>query len=634
LGKIDASGLDSVKISNITNCATSFELTIDACVDMKFVVEFIERDWTHTDKKMSQEVRYKTEAIPEFVDKNVTNFHLSYAFNPIIGSQVLDKASIKFPKRILKHANCIKHIEISGKKDNSGAFRQQFTRNPKERNLYEDVISRGGSYNNHGSYNGGSSSSRSVPWYSAAQGNWNPGGIPGGSSFNHGGNPGGSSFNPGGNPGGSSFNSGGNLGGSSFNPGGNPGGSSFNSGGNPGGSSFNPGGNHGGSSFNPGGNHGGSSYNPSRNPGGSSYNPGGGSYNPGRNPGGSSYNPGGNPGGSSFNPGENPGGSSFNPGGNPGGSSFNPGGNPGEGTSGHNFGRNSRTFDQQEWISRSRQSKSIEDNRPIMKTPPFFGNHNEIELLVDVDPCQAYKFDLKIVSQQGRTLGEIKDLYLPKLSQMSDFRPPKLSKMFIIERTIPLKLKLAPEFGDSNKISESCMKDFLHAVDNHIHVLEQDVKFHVEEEKLTHRKLYHSEMKMINNLGQIMRGYGNCTCNSSLIKIDGTRSSSLKKYMGPYQLAGVHQNMPYYVQANLGSNNQTMNQDQVRGFLYFDPNSQWKWNIGLKLTNLGQNGEIKFRTKNFRVEECPGDDGNLKRWDYSGTLSWKHDPGLSIKCLN
>ena len=119
----------------------------------------------------------------------------------------------------------------------------------------------------------------------------------------------------------------------------------------------------------------------------------------------------------------------------------------------------------------------------------------------------------------------------------------------------------------SNKISESCMKDFLHAVDNHIHVLEQNVKFHVEEEKITHRKLYHSEMKMINNLGQIMRGYGNCTCNSSLIKIDGTRSSSLKKYMGPYQLAGVHQNMPYYVQANLGSNNQTMNQDQAFFFL-------------------------------------------------------------------
>ena len=125
LGTINASGMDSVKISNITNCATSFELTIDACVEMKFAVEFIERDWTHTDEEMSQEVRYKTEAIPEFVDKNVTNFHVSYAYNPIIGSQVLDKASIKFPKRILKHANCIKHIQISGEKHN---VRQNFAR--------------------------------------------------------------------------------------------------------------------------------------------------------------------------------------------------------------------------------------------------------------------------------------------------------------------------------------------------------------------------------------------------------------------------------------------------------------------------------------------------------------------------
>ena len=184
--------------------------------------------------------------------------------------------------------------------------------------------------------------------------------------------------------------------------------------------------------------------------------------------------------------------------------------------------------------------------------------------MVDVDPCQAYKFGLKIVSQQGRTLGEIKDIYLPKLSQMSDFHPPKLSKMFIVERTRPLKLKLAPEF---DKIPESCMKDFLGAVDNHMHDLEEDVRFHVENEKLTHRKLYDSEMKMKNVLPDLIGGYGNCTCNSSIIRIDGTRSSSLKKYMGTYQLGldGFHKNMPYYVQGRFPvGNNQTMNQNQVR----------------------------------------------------------------------
>ena len=183
--------------------------------------------------------------------------------------------------------------------------------------------------------------------------------------------------------------------------------------------------------------------------------------------------------------------------------------------------------------------------------------------MVDVEPCQAYKFGLKIVSQQGRTLGEIRDLTLPKLSQMSDFHPPKLSKMFVIERTTPLKLKLAPEFS-TNSISESCMKDFLEAVDNHMHVLEEDVRFHVEEEKSTHRKLYNSEMKMKNTLPQILGGYGNCTCNSSIIKVDGTRSSSLKKYMGHYQLEGFHQKMPYYVQGKFPiGNNQTMTQNQV-----------------------------------------------------------------------
>ena len=70
-----------------------------------------------------------------------------------------------------------------------------FFRQPRVRNLYEDVITRGGSYYNPGSNNRGNA--RNVPWYSVARNarNYNPGG---GGSFNPGGNLGGSSFNPGG----------------------------------------------------------------------------------------------------------------------------------------------------------------------------------------------------------------------------------------------------------------------------------------------------------------------------------------------------------------------------------------------------------------------------------------------------
>ena len=205
---------------------------------------------THTDVELSNQAKFKTEATPTFVENNPGNFHVSYAFDNVKKSQVLNKATIKFPKRIIKHASCIKHIEVNGEPDNSIGGSETFGRSM--------------------------TFAQRIRWESFGGNN------PGGSFFR---NPGGSFYNPGNNPGGSSYNPGNNPGGSSYNPGNNPGGSSYNPGNNPGGSSYNPGYNPGGSSYNPGSNPGGSSYNPGRNPGGSSY-------NPGNNPGGSSYNPG------------------------------------------------------------------------------------------------------------------------------------------------------------------------------------------------------------------------------------------------------------------------------------------------------------------------------------------------------
>ena len=165
------------------------------------------------------------------MDKNTTNFQINYAYDKVKKSTVLNKVTIKFPKRIIEHASCIKHIEIKGEVDNTI---------------------------------GGSNSSQGRMAFGQR-------------------NIGGSFHSPGRNPGGSTFNPG-NIGGSSYNPGLNPGGSSNNPWQNPGGSSYNPGQNPGGSNYNPGHNPGGSNYNPGHNPGGSDYNPGGSSsYNPSSN---------------------------------------------------------------------------------------------------------------------------------------------------------------------------------------------------------------------------------------------------------------------------------------------------------------------------------------------------------------
>ena len=42
------------KYSNISKIATSAEITIEPCLDYNFAVEFIEKDWTHTDQESSK----------------------------------------------------------------------------------------------------------------------------------------------------------------------------------------------------------------------------------------------------------------------------------------------------------------------------------------------------------------------------------------------------------------------------------------------------------------------------------------------------------------------------------------------------------------------------------------------------
>ena len=59
-------------------------------------------------------------------DKNL--FVVGYYFDASKGLHDLSKVSIKFPKKILDHPNCIKHVEIKGNIDqNALAASQDFS---------------------------------------------------------------------------------------------------------------------------------------------------------------------------------------------------------------------------------------------------------------------------------------------------------------------------------------------------------------------------------------------------------------------------------------------------------------------------------------------------------------------------
>ena len=370
------------------------------------------------------------------------DFVISYFFDPTKGVNDLSKVSIRFPKSILEHASCIKHIEAKGTVDSlystaSGAGR------------YYSAVAAGQQSSNatHG-YNLRSSS------YSSSSSIGGSGSYPGGSGI------GGQGSYPGGS----------GIGGSGSYPGGSGIGGS-------------------------------GSY-----PGGSGIG-GQGSYPGGSGIGGSGSYPGGSGIGGS---GSYPGGSGVYPGGQT-RPDYHPNvlypdhshsmgwhGKPPlnqQGSYPPSYGRVKRyatttlkppiayppTTTLKPPIAYPPTSRPPFVGQPsVTASPPFL--LNVIEILIDnVEPCKPYRFNLKIISPQGSTLGEIDNLILPPLPEMVDYHPPPLAQLFRVQLQgagQPPIITLQPGLG----VPAACLADFFEAVDRHMQRLEGDLNFHLGQE--------------------------------------------------------------------------------------------------------------------------------------------------------
>ena len=133
-------------------------------------------------------------------------------------------------------------------------------------------------------------------------------------------------------------------------------------------------------------------------------------------------------------------------------------------------------------------------------------------------------------------MGEIHDLVLPRLSEMSDFHPPPLAKVFRILHSGPnITITLDPTSG----VPSSCLEDFLHAVDNHIDHLEEDLDFHVHHEVEANRRVADVQKNINVQLSKEIKALG-CRCDNPSIRLNGS-ISSFQDYMGVYHYEGLHQ---------------------------------------------------------------------------------------------
>ena len=164
-------------------------------------------------------------------------------------------------------------------------------------------------------------------------------------------------------------------------------------------------------------------------------------------------------------------------------------------------------------------------------TPPFMGDIIDIEFRIQ--PCNGYKFDLKVVSPRNAVLGEVKNLRLAKMSEMQDFRPPPLSRVFRVDSSSG-QITLNPSSG----IPASCVGDFLHAVDNHLAKMKTNVQFHMNQESRANHDSYQWAMKLNNHKMEQLGALG-CACQSTFLRINGTSKSAYQDLMGIYHFEGM-----------------------------------------------------------------------------------------------
>ena len=478
------------KIPITDKTATSYNLVIDPCVNYNFAVEFIERDWTHTDQEESAIASFKTEAIPQLINSHPSNFKITYATRRGPTGQVIetsvDRANIAFNKNLIKHASCIKHIEVTGTIDNSPIATGGNSQSG-QRTFGFNVVGGNSQTGNYGQVGGNSQTGS----YGQVGGNSQTGshGQVGGNSQTGGrGQVGGNSQTGGhGQVGGNSQTGGhGQVGGNSQTGGfGQVGGNSQTSSSWTNNQHLMPD-NYGYVS----------NYNCPV--GGSMQSNQYGRYDP------KCY--------WSTRPNNQEG--------------LQPTARPPYNTNNDDNGLN--------WNNQRRHSRSLSSSSPDIRhqiTPPFYGDVINIDFRIQ--PCNGYNFDLKIVTPRNAVLGEVKNLRLPKLSQVADFHPPSLNSVFRVDpsgSTISVK--------PSSGIPATCVQDFLQAVDNHLMRLNNGLAFHQNQESMQFNQTFQWAKKLHDHKIQQLSAFG-CTCHSTYLGINGTSKSSYQYLMGVYHFEGM-----------------------------------------------------------------------------------------------
>jgi len=253
-------------------------------------------------------------------------------------------------------------------------------------------------------------------------------------------------------------------------------------------------------------------------------------------------------GGQGFNPGTEGSQGGFNPG-TSGSGGFNPG-NGGSSQGGYNPGIMGRSAFSKQYI-RLIKSPNPAIAGPVKKAPPFLTD--EVEIVIPVEACKEYEFEMTIVSPQNSNLGKIVDIHLPLLANIPDFIPPPFTTVLQVDL-----LGGKPKLGvtRNSPIPETCLPEYLEAMDAFANRLEAVANIQ-DSKTRTHKSQQDDVQDRVELTQEETLSKQGCKCSSPRLEfkhkdseIKTTYESVKAKHnsgvFGVYLYEGMKEGRPYY----------------------------------------------------------------------------------------
>merc|ERR1719312_98538 len=186
---------------------------------------------------------------------------------------------------------------------------------------------------------------------------------------------------------------------------------------------------------------------------------------------------------------------------------------------------------------------------PVRKSPPF--TSQTVEIVVPVEPCEQYDFDLTIVNPQSKPLGRITDLQLPALPDIVDYIPLPMTSVILVEYLMGGKYQVRAQ--PTSPVPDACLPDYMEAVDTYASRLELVANRLEANNTGVRRRQSKAQHRVELTQAEMLARHG-CLCASPRLELTvsgGAAAALLSQPLGAdpfgvYLYEGMWEGKPYY----------------------------------------------------------------------------------------